>query len=161
MTGRELHWKAAGSDIVVRIEESGGLGTFHIGDRAIPFGVRGEGWIEIAGRNLRFHVHRHRDEYSVWLGGHTYRLTRIHPGAKALEQGSASGSGEVRAVMPGKVLRLEVAVGDTVTEKQAVVIMESMKMESSLQAPKAGTVTAIGCAAGQVVEMGALLVTIE
>ena len=63
--------------------------------------------------------------------------------------------------MPGKVLRIDVRAGDTVEEKQALVIMESMKMESALRAPKAGRVTAIRCEPGQIVEMGELLMLIE
>ncbi len=160
MTGRELHWNKGASETQVRIEESGGHGIFHIGEQAIPFVVRGQGWLEVNGRNIRYYVHRDRNEYSIWIDGRTYRLTRIQKGAHALEQAGGA-SGEVRALMPGKVLRVEVAVGDTVKERQPVVIMESMKMESSLPAPKAGAVIAIECAPGQIVEMGTLLVTIE
>ena len=54
-----------------------------------------------------------------------------------------------------------VKVGDTVEEKQTVAIMESMKMESALLAPKAGRVAKIGCQAGQVVDMGEILMVIE
>jgi biotin carboxyl carrier protein len=69
--------------------------------------------------------------------------------------------GEVRALMPGKVLRVDVSVGDVVTERQPVVTMESMKMESALAAPRAGTVAAVKCQVGQIVEMGEVLVIIE
>jgi acetyl-CoA carboxylase biotin carboxylase subunit len=71
-----------------------------------------------------------------------------------------SGSGEVRALMPGKILRVEVAPGDTVAEKQTVAIMESMKMESSLHAPKAGRVAEVRCKQGQVIDMGEIIMVI-
>ena len=52
-------------------------------------------------------------------------------------------------------------VGDSVSEKQPIVVMESMKMENALTATRAGTVTKIECTVGQVVQIGDLLVGIE
>ena len=63
--------------------------------------------------------------------------------------------------MPGKLLRLEVAVGDMVSEKQIVALMESMKMETALYAPQAGRVAEIRCQPGQVVEMGEVIMVID
>jgi pyruvate carboxylase len=77
------------------------------------------------------------------------------------QSGVVPGStGDITALMPGKILRIEVSVGDTVEEKQTLAIMESMKMETALKAPRAGRVDEIHCQAGQVVEMGQLLITI-
>jgi biotin carboxyl carrier protein len=165
MTGREIHWKSDSGDTHVRIEETADRGTLHLGESAISFIVHDRnahgGWIELDGRNHQFFVHRNRDEYSVWVDGHTYRLSRVQKG-QALDQAVAGGgSGEVRSLMPGKVLRVDVAVGDSVAEKQSLVIMESMKMESALVAPRAGTVKEIRARIGQAVEMGELLVIIE
>src|SRR5262249_16505419 len=118
------------------------------------------GWVEIDGKNQRFYIHRNADEVSVWIQGHTFRLKKVQKG-QTTEQSPATGSGEVRALMPGKVLRIEVGEGDAVSEKQTVGTMECMKMETTLTAPRAGTVTAIKCQIGQVVDMGQLLVIIE
>ena len=63
--------------------------------------------------------------------------------------------------MPGKILQVEVAVGDTVTERQAVIVMESMKMENTLHAPRAGVVSEVRCKPGQTVDMGEILLVIE
>ena len=63
--------------------------------------------------------------------------------------------------MPGKLLRLEVAVGDTVAAKQPLAIMESMKMETALYAPMAGRVSEIRCEPGQTVDMGQVILVIE
>ena len=70
-------------------------------------------------------------------------------------------SGEITALMPGKLLSIDVAVGDTVSEKQPVATMESMKMETTLHAPISGRVTEIRCQPGQVVDMGEILIVIE
>lgn len=64
----------------------------------------------------------------------------------------------VRAHIAGTVWKVEVAVGDAVSEGQTVVILESMKMEMPVEAPSAGKVTALKVAPGQAVEEGAPLV---
>jgi acetyl-CoA carboxylase biotin carboxyl carrier protein len=63
----------------------------------------------------------------------------------------------VKAHIAGTVWKVEVAVGDTVSEGQTVVILESMKMEMPVEAPSAGQVTRVVAAPGQAVEEGALL----
>jgi len=159
MTSRELHWRIADQDVIVRIEESKGHGVFHIGERLFPFHLLEPNLIDIDGKRHRFYVLNKGHEYSVWFNGHTYHLEHA---AKGLPHATAAAaSGEIIALMPGKILRIEVKVGDTVEEKQTVAIMESMKMESALHAPKAGRVAQIGCQAGQVVDMGEILMVIE
>lgn len=164
MTGREIQWATNKGEVAVRIEEAGGQGTLHLGNSSYPFAVYDRrangGWLQMQGRNYRFYLHRHRDELTVWIGGRTYRLTRVQKGQVA-DHASAAVSGEVRALMPGKILRIDVAPGDVVTERQTVVTMESMKMESALTAPRAGKVAAVKCQVGQVVDMGEALVIIE
>jgi acetyl-CoA carboxylase biotin carboxyl carrier protein len=64
----------------------------------------------------------------------------------------------VNAHITGTVWKIEVKVGDTVTEGQTVVILESMKMEMPVESPADGKVTAILIKEGQPVEEGAPLV---
>ena len=68
---------------------------------------------------------------------------------------------EVRAHITGTVWKIEVAVGDQVEEEDAVVVLESMKMEMPVEAPFAGRVTAVLVEEGQAVEEGAPLVTLD
>jgi acetyl-CoA/propionyl-CoA carboxylase biotin carboxyl carrier protein len=81
-----------------------------------------------------------------WLAheGWTWHVTE----ATAEDVHDAHAGGELRAPMPGSVLLVPQAVGDTVEAGQTVVVLESMKMELSLTAPVAGTVTEIGVAVG-------------
>lgn len=74
---------------------------------------------------------------------------------------AGAGSGQIKAPMPGRVVKLLVAVGDTVEVDAPVVIVEAMKMENELAAPVAGTVKEIHAAAGDAVDAGAMLLTIE
>jgi biotin carboxyl carrier protein len=117
-------------------------------------------YIEIAGKRHRYYVLHGRDSIAVWLDGRTYYVPRARHTHSA-HDGTTAGSGEVSALMPGKLLRLEVAVGDTVAEKQPVAIMESMKMETALYAPMAGRVSEIRCEPGQTVDMGQIILVIE
>ena len=64
---------------------------------------------------------------------------------------------EVRAIMPGRVVSVSVAVGDTVTAGQELFVVEAMKMQNELRAPRAGTVERLAVAAGQTIELGELL----
>jgi pyruvate carboxylase subunit B len=70
----------------------------------------------------------------------------------------ASGPAPLVAPMPGLVVRIAVAVGDTVTAGQGLAVIEAMKMENELRASAAGVVTAIRVSAGQAVEKGAVLI---
>jgi biotin carboxyl carrier protein len=62
--------------------------------------------------------------------------------------------------MPGTVLSINVAKGDTVKEGDAVVILEAMKMENEINAPCSGTVTSVCVSKGESVDSGKVLVTI-
>lgn len=72
-----------------------------------------------------------------------------------------AGGGIVRAPMPGLVVRVEVAAGDTVAAGAGLVVVEAMKMENELRAPGGGVVTTVHVAAGEAVEKGAPLVTLQ
>ncbi len=70
-------------------------------------------------------------------------------------------AGECRAPLPGAVTKVLVAVGDTVAEGDGLVVLEAMKMEHTLRANGAGTVTQITSAPGQQVDVNDLLVVVE
>ena len=70
-------------------------------------------------------------------------------------------SGEtVSAPMPGNIIRIDVKEGDKVTSGQVLVILEAMKMENEIVAPKDGTVAQIVTSKGAVVETGSPLIVI-
>jgi acetyl-CoA carboxylase biotin carboxyl carrier protein len=68
---------------------------------------------------------------------------------------------QIRAEMVANVLSLLVAPGDTVEPGQAVVVMESMKMEIPVLAEFGGTVTAVSVAEGDVVQEGDVMVELN
>jgi pyruvate carboxylase subunit B len=75
---------------------------------------------------------------------------------------NAAGAGPQRIVapMPGKVVRVMARSGDAVQPRQAVVVVEAMKMENELRATRAGTVSELLVREGQSVEAGALLAVV-
>ena len=66
----------------------------------------------------------------------------------------------VRSPIPGRLIKLLVKAGDAVAAGQTVVVLEAMKMENELAAPRAGRVTEVRCAEGAAVEAGQDLVIV-
>ena len=73
----------------------------------------------------------------------------------------ATGSQNIAAPMPGKVVKLLVKQGDHVSAGQGLVVVEAMKMENELQSPVDGVVATLTAIAGQTVEAGASLLVVE
>ena len=71
------------------------------------------------------------------------------------------GPTEVRAIIPGRVISVDVTVGDVVAAGQRLLAVEAMKMENELRAPRDGTIERVATAIGQTVEPGAILVVIR
>ncbi|MEL6615926.1 MAG: biotin/lipoyl-containing protein [Bacteroidota bacterium] len=98
----------------------------------------------------------------------TVRGRRIEVGVKTetdlllerfgMNAGDSAADREVRAPMPGLVLRVLVEPGETVEPGQGVVVLEAMKMENELKAPASGTVAAVHAVAGAAVGKNDLLV---
>lgn len=103
-------------------------------------------------------------------GGHTLGVGTVplsvqlnpRPAYGRRGDGADAGSGPQRIVapMPGKVVRVLGAKGDAVAQRQAVVVIEAMKMENELRASRDGTLTDVLVQEGQSVEAGTLLAII-
>lgn len=100
----------------------------------------------------------------VFVGTNHYAVTLTDPkrlrGAAAA---SAHGDGAARivAAMPGKVVRVLVAKGESVEAGAGIVVVEAMKMQNEMKAPKAGTVTTLNVEVGTTVNGGDVLAVIE
>ena len=102
--------------------------------------------------------------FDVLIAGRLFHLAATDERHKLLSQASkvqAEGKQTITAQMPGKIVKLAVALGDTVAEGQGLVVIEAMKMENELKSPKAGTVVELNAREGSAVENNALLVVIE
>ncbi len=96
---------------------------------------------------------------SVLLDGFAYSFLLPDPLQSTGEQGADSDA--VHAPMTGTVTGIRVSAGDSVSKGDRLVVMEAMKMETSLSAPRDGVVAEICCTEGQSVEGGAVLARLE
>jgi len=98
------------------------------------------------------------DAVFVWCDGRTWVLSRGRPerAARGTEQG-----GDLRAPMPGRVRRVAAAAGEQVTKGQVLLVLEAMKMEHAIRAPRDGAVRAVHVREGDLVEAGVELAEIQ
>jgi 3-methylcrotonyl-CoA carboxylase alpha subunit len=112
--------------------------------------------VTLGDRRLRLSVYGHGERVAVFAPEASVVLRQIDAIAHAGE-GAAEG-GRLTAPMPGKVISFMVKAGDKVSKGQAVAVMEAMKMEHTLHAPRDGEVAELLYAVGdQVAEGGELL----
>ncbi len=109
-------------------------------------------------RRLRLSVYRHGERIAVFAPEGSVLLTEVDRLAHA---GDGAAEGRLSAPMPGKVIALSVKPGDAVRQGQAVAVMEAMKMEHTLHAPRDGTVGELLCAVGDQVAEGAELIRLQ
>jgi len=86
------------------------------------------------------------------------------PPPNLMGTGSSSGAGRGGAIvspMPGKIVKVAVKTGDSVAERELLIVMEAMKMEHRIEATRSGTVKSVAVAPGALVASGAILVEIE
>ena len=105
------------------------------------------------------------DTYRATIEGQTFEFQiPDSKGSAPRKRGSGGGrkrSGTVSASMPGKVVTVEVRIGDSVNEGETILILEAMKMQNEVSAPISGTVTEVHCEDGMNVEANVPLVVIE
>ena len=120
--------------------------------------------LRVAGQQENYFLVRRGYETLVSSHGASYTLARPRPltveGA-AHSAEAASGTQTLVAPMAGTIIKVNVAEGDTVAERQTLVVLGAMKMEHAIVAPYAGTVRSVRFAVGDVVPGGEALVTLE
>ncbi len=110
---------------------------------------------DLGGSRVTATVVRHGDDLTIVTHGNSHRLTLHDPLAHAGEQEVEGG--RLTAPMPGKIVALLVEPGATVERGTPLVIMEAMKMEHTITAPRDGVVSEIHFPVGAVVNEGAEL----
>lgn len=74
---------------------------------------------------------------------------------------SDTGARPISASMPGRIIRILVNLGDQVEALQGLIVVEAMKMQNELKAPRAGIVTRVAVEVGATVQAGSVLLVIE
>lgn len=107
--------------------------------------------------------HREGNTHEISLGGATVYVDVIDPLAakRRRREDEMGGGGIVKALMPGRVVRVLVAKGDAVRKGAGLLILEAMKMENEITAPSAGTVEELGVSEGGQVATGDTIAVIK
>ena len=104
------------------------------------------------------------DKVAVMMTGRLFEAQVLDERAMLMMQrrgAQTSSSGEVHAPMPGLIVEVSAAPGQSVAPGDTLIILESMKMQNELKSPSAGEVSAIHVEAGQAVDKNDLLVEIK
>ena len=115
------------------------------------------------GRSYDAHIEETTAGMVVTIDGHRFEIEVRDP-RRWIRKSSAHGVEGVQAVaapMPGKVVRVLVAAGDTVEAGQGLMVVEAMKMQNEMKAPRAGHVLHVAAKEGETVAAGQVLLTLE
>ena len=114
--------------------------------------------VTLDGARQSVRVLEHERELAVFADGEIWQFTAVDP--LAPPAGADISGGRLTAPMPGRVIQLLVAPGEMVRQGQAMMVIEAMKMEHTIAAPRDGIVEAVHYAAGDPVEEGAELIAL-
>ncbi len=159
----ERRYSMGDDEIAVRVDTEGELRRVTVGDRVYLVRVvrddDGVLTLDIDGRRVRAVAARDGHRRWVAISGRTFTL---EPGTgRRGRRATGGGDDNLTAAMPGQVVAVYVAAGDTVERGQKLASLEAMKMELSVTAPHAGVVRAVRVAPGEVVRRGQPLIEIH
>ena len=162
MPMERIDFRIAGEDLSIEYRARRD-GRFRVavdgGERLATAYACGEGRVDmdVDGRRLAFAVDRNGD---TWLVHGERGGIELEEQPRYPVPGLEDAGGGLLAPMPGAVLATEVCAGDAVTKGQLVLILEAMKMEHRINAPRDGTIGELHVAVGDQVENGQLLATL-
>jgi biotin carboxyl carrier protein len=143
-----------GHELTVDVHEVGGIWSLLLGTKshevAFVEGLDGAMMVHVDGQTIPVVVDSARRAWGA-----------RGRGEKAGDTGDAAGPRRIVAPMPGKIVKVLVKAGDSVQQRQGLVVVEAMKMENELRSPKVGTVSEVRVEEGTLVEAGAILVIVE
>jgi biotin carboxyl carrier protein len=157
----------AGEEIPIEVERLADAYRVRIGDRWINVDLVDAGRFLRSvrlddGTQLSLIHHRSGTTHEISLGDTTIHVDIVDPlsikGRRGAEDMGAAGT--IKALMPGRIVRVTAAKGESVRKGAGLLVLEAMKMENEIQAPADGVVDEIFVEPGQTVDSGADLVRI-
>ena len=113
------------------------------------------------GRTFEAGLVPHDDGFEVEVLGLRYEAGVVDPRRKALRLADGAKGSSIETKMPGRIVSILVAEGDSVERGQAVMIVEAMKMENQMKAPADAVVKKICVSPGELVEARTTLIELE
>lgn len=160
-----MNYKFKYKDELISVDLADGrIASFTDSDTQLEFDFRPDGRIYLRNGNSSKEICAviDGDKTFVDIDGLLFEFTIPSEDASGSgEGGLASDPSRLFAPMPGKIVKLLVKVGDTVSEKQQVVIVEAMKMENIVITKSAGTVKAINFAEGDQCDIETPIIELE
>jgi 3-methylcrotonyl-CoA carboxylase alpha subunit len=157
-----------GNEVAVEVQRHGSGYQVTIGDRLMDIDLIDAGHFVHSlrfddGRQFALVHERDGERHQVTHGGRTLHVDLFNP--LALKRGgsddAAGQGGTIRAMMPGRVVRLLVSAGEAVCRGAGLLILEAMKMENEIVAPADGILSDFFVKPGDTVEVGAELAHLE
>jgi 3-methylcrotonyl-CoA carboxylase alpha subunit len=118
-----------------------------------------EARVIVDGLQQQFCWSRYGDQLQCWLEGDESRCRYADP--RQISHRATAHEGELTSTLPGTVVMVAVKIGDAVEPGVVMMVIEAMKMEHSILAPYAGTVTKVHFTVGSPVQAGALLIDLQ
>ena len=109
-------------------------------------------------RRETFHCVREGGRIHLFWRGAAYVLDEVSPAQRAAQRHAAHG---LEAPMPGRVIAVKAAPGQAVSRGEEILVVEAMKMENAIRAPRDGVVKSISAQVGDMVSPGVVLVELE
>jgi biotin carboxyl carrier protein len=115
------------------------------------------------GRSYEARVEPAEGGMAVFIDGHRFEIEVRDPRRWSRQTGKREIAGRLNVVapMPGKIVRLLVAAGDTVAAGQGLLVVEAMKMQNEMKASRAGRILTVATKEGATVTAGEILATFE
>jgi len=99
--------------------------------------------------------------YSVYINGKLFSIEKKSAWQMIKGQREIAKKRNIKTSMPGRIVKVLVKQGEKVKEGQAVLVLEAMKMQNEIKSPQSGIITKINPQAGDSVETGSLLFSVE
>jgi 3-methylcrotonyl-CoA carboxylase alpha subunit len=146
----------------ISIEANNNILTISVGDKTVTAAIHSfeDNMLTYELDGLRSSVFAVvQDDQVTLVGRYTHVIKRYLPDTAGSED--ADGPGAITAPMPGKILEVKTSNGASVEKGDALIVMEAMKMEQTLKAPRAGIIEGLSLKANDQVSDGTLLLTIN
>ncbi len=117
--------------------------------------------LNVDGRIFNVIIHSNSLSHSVFVNGRLFRVEKRSALKILREDKGRQKKRDIKISMPGRVVQVLAAPGEEVQGGQPVLVLEAMKMQNEIKSPQAGRLTRVYFRAGDYVEAGSILFTVD